>query len=88
MKALGRIVAHTGRCDVPALLQVIRLLLQADLTDGVLEQLRAALVEAGVRFTAIDDRHIRFDLHGHPHKPATPRQAGEMLAQLRQIRLA
>jgi len=86
-KALNVIVAHSGRCDVAALLAVIGLLLAEACADDAVGRLRAALDEIGVRFTAIDDGHIRFDLHGHAHKPATVRQLGELLGQIRQARL-
>jgi len=86
MKALRLMVAHTGRCDVRALLRVIGLLL-ADQADDALEGLRAALIEAGTRFTGVDDGLIRFELHGQAHKPVTVRQLGETLAEIRQRQL-
>jgi hypothetical protein len=84
MKALSLLAGHTGRCDVPALVCVIGLLLVPHSTDDAVEQLRTALSGIGVRFTAIDDGHIQFELHGHAHKPATVRQLGEVLGEIRQ----
>lgn len=84
MKALSLMVAQTGRCDAPALVCVIGLLLAPQSTDDAVERLRQDMNEIGVRFTAIDDGHIAFDLHGHAHKPATVRQLAEMLGDIRQ----
>jgi hypothetical protein len=86
LKALSTIAAHTGRHDLPALLAVIGLLL-ANSPDAAVQALQTELTELGVRFTAIDDGHIGFDLHGHVHKPVTVRQLSEMLAEIRQARL-
>jgi hypothetical protein len=83
MKALSLMVAHSGRCDAQALLSTIGLLLATGLADEQLERLRGAVAEAGVRFTAIDDGHVHFELHGHAHKPATARQLGELLGEIR-----
>lgn len=82
-RALGLIVAHTGRLDTPAILAVIRLLLTETGHDEALERLRAALLAAGVRFTGLDDRQVRFDVHGHAHEPVGLRRLTELLAGLR-----
>lgn len=88
MKALSLLGGHTGRCDVPGLVCVIGFLLAPHSNDDAVERLREALTAIGVRFTAIDDGHIQFELHGRAHKPATVRQLGEALGEIRQAWLA
>lgn len=88
MKALSLLAAGCRRYDVPGLVCVIGLLLAPHSADEAVEQLRAALNEIGVRFTAIDDGHVQFELHGHAHKPATLRQLGETLGEIRRAWLA
>jgi hypothetical protein len=85
-KALSLLSAHTGRGDVSAMLAAIGLLLAPPSPDAALEKLRAALAAIGVHFTALRDGRVEFELHGHAHKPATTRQLGEALAELRQLR--
>jgi hypothetical protein len=89
-KALAIIAAHTGRHDFKALAEVIRLLAAAPgaFADQALERLRAALGELGVRFLGIDDHTVRFELHGREHQPATHKRLRDMLAEVRQVRLA
>jgi hypothetical protein len=41
------------------------------------------LGESGVRFLAVDDAHIRLEVHGHPHQPVSAKQLGEMLGEIR-----
>lgn len=87
-KALAIIVAHTGRHDLKAIAEVIRLLVAGpDDSDEALERLRALLLAAGMRFLSINDA-VRFDLHGREHKPASRKRLGDMLAEIRQARLA
>ena len=88
-KALVAMIAHTGRHDTRALLAAIRLLVAPGSpdADGALARLRAALDEAGVCFRAIDSDMVRFDLHGHAHKPVTLKRLSDLLAEIRQARL-
>lgn len=89
-RALAAVVAHTGRHDLRALVAAIRLLATpGDAgTDQALARLRAALDEIGVRFRAVDDDAVRFELHGHTHKPIRLKRLGDLLAEVRQARLA
>ena len=89
-RALALIAHHTGRHDVDALVEVIRLLVSPPGTvqDEALERLRAALTEAGVRFLGIDDKAVRFKLHGRAHRPATLKRLRDLAAEIRQARLA
>jgi hypothetical protein len=89
-KALAIIAAHTGRHDLKALVEVIRLLAAPPgaVPDEALERLRAALRKVGVRFLGIDDKAARFELHGQEHQPATHKRLRDMLAEIRQVRLA
>jgi hypothetical protein len=92
-KALAVIAAHTGRHDFKALVEVIRLLAAASggpgaPADEALERLRAALREVGVQFLGIDDKAVRFELHGREHQPASHKRLRDMLAEVRQARLA
>jgi hypothetical protein len=90
-KALVVIAAHTGRHDLKALVAAIGLLAAAPAgapADEVLERLRVALRELGVRFLDIDDRQVRFDLHEREHKPVSRKRLGDLLAEVRQARLA
>lgn len=87
-KALAVIAAHTRRLDLPAVLEVIRLLtVSADQTasDAALEKLRHEVAEVGIRFLHIDDDHVHFEQHGHAHKPIRARRLGEMLFEVRQM---
>ena len=77
------------RLDLPAVLQVIRLLTtpveQLDVEhDEALEKLRHDVSEDGIRFLGIDDDHIQLQQHGHEHKPVRARQLAEMLLEIRQ----
>lgn len=87
MRALGLMAAQLGRADLPALRAAIALLAsppdRQDEQDEALERLRRALEEIGVRFIAAEAGRIGFELHGRPHRPATPRQLGEMAAEVR-----
>lgn len=86
--ALAVIAIRTGRCDLEAVLEVIRLLAASkDSADAALEQLREALGAAGVSFLAVEDGQVRFARHGHEHKPATTGQIAEMLIDIRQKRI-
>jgi hypothetical protein len=89
-KALAIIAAHTGRHDFKALVEVIRMLAAAPgaRPDEALERLRAALREVGVRFLNIDNKAVRFELHGREHQPASHKRLRDMLAEVRQARLA
>lgn len=87
-KALARIAAHTGRYDLAGVMRVIGLLASRPAADAAidaeLETLRRALEETGVHFLGIDDDHVDSTLHGHPQPPASPRQLGVMLGEIRQ----
>lgn len=85
-KALAVIAAHSRRLDLPAVLAVIRLLTAPPaIADAALEELRDAVAEVGIRFLKIDDDHVHFEQHGHPHKPVRARRLGEMLLEIRQL---
>jgi hypothetical protein len=92
-KALAVVAAHTGRHDLKALVEVIRLLVTApgspdERADDALERIRGALRELGVRFLGLDNDLVRFELHGREHKPASRKRLGDMLTEIRQARLA
>ncbi len=88
-KALVVIASDTHRVDLPAVLEVIRLLSvptdQAGFVfDQALEKLRDDVAAVGIRFLAADDDHIHFEQYGHTHKPLRARRLGEMLLEIRQ----
>lgn len=89
-KALACIAAHTGRCDLAAVMGVIGVLVSRPAADqpvdAELEALRRTLEETGVQFLGIDDGHVHFTVHGHAHPPASARQIAEMLGEIRQAR--
>jgi hypothetical protein len=89
-KALAAIVAYTGRHDSRALVAAIRLLAMPDNVgaDEALAQLRTAVEETGVRFQAIEGDMIRFELHGRAHKPVSLKRLSDLLAEIRQARIA
>lgn len=92
-KALAVVAAHTGRCDLKATTEVIRLLAAGQAPSGqpsdeALEQLRNALHDLGVRFLGIDKNQIRYEQHGHAHKPVSIKQLGDALIEIRQAQLA
>src|SRR5574340_858805 len=91
-KALAVVAAHTGRCDLKAVIEVIRLLAVAPASgqpsDEALERLRNALGDFGIRFLGIDDHHVRYEQHHQEHKPANLRQVCDMLVEIRQAWLA
>lgn len=89
-KALAIIADHTGRHDLKAFVEVIRLLAAPPpaLKDEALERLRAALREVGVRFLGIDDKAVRFELHGREHPPATLKRLRDLIAAVRRARLS
>lgn len=89
-KALAIIAAQTGRHDLKALTEVIRLLAAPPgiVADDALERLRAALSAVGVRFLGIDDEVVHFELHGRKHRPATHGHLRGLAATIRQARLA
>jgi len=89
-KALAVITAQIQRTDLPAVWQVIRLLMtaseQADTTrDEELAALNDAVHQTGIHFLHIDDDHLLFEQHGHEHKPARARQLADMLLEIRQM---
>jgi hypothetical protein len=87
-KALAVIAAHTGRSDLKAVVEVIRLLADPATSDPALKALRNALDEVGIRFTGIDDNHVRYTQHGREHKPVTLHDVADSLLEIRQKRLA
>ncbi len=85
-KALAVMAADIKRFDLPAVLQVIRLLTAPSSTeDEALEKVRADVLQAGIRFLGIDDDHVQLEQHGHEHKPVRTRQLAEMLLDIRQM---
>ena len=89
-KALAEIATHTARHDLAAVSAVIRLLALPPSVppDAELEALRAAVQAAGVRFLGLNAAALRFEAHGHEHKPVTRKHLAELLAEIRQLRLA
>lgn len=91
-KALAAMVAQTGRCDLAAVLCVIGVLLARpavnEPADTALSALRGQLDATGVHFLGIDDGHVHYAVHGETHPPASARQLGEMLGEVRQAWLA
>lgn len=88
-KAMAVITSHIKRLDLPAVLQVIRLLIEspaqpAAAADVALEKLRHDVEDAGIRFLKIENDSIYFEQHHHPHKPVRARQLGELLLEMRQ----
>lgn len=88
-KALAVIAAHTRRLDLLAVLEVIALLAEtpdrsAVPRDETLEALRRELPRVGIRFLGLEADHVRFEQHGHRHKPVRTRQLGDMLLEIRQ----
>jgi hypothetical protein len=89
-KALAEVVAHTGRHDLAAVCAVIRLLALPPPTppDPSLEALRSAMHAVGVHVQRLESSKLYYQLHGHDHKPATLKHLAELLAEIRQKRLA
>jgi hypothetical protein len=89
-KALAEIVAHTARHDLFAVNEVIHLLASPPPAppDAALEALRAAVQATGVRFVKLDAAALHFETHGREHRPATRKHLAELLAEIRQLRLA
>ena len=83
-KAVACIAAHTGRCDLGAMLRVIGLLAAQPAADAGLEQLRKKLGETGVRFLGMDDDHVQLEVRGHEHPAVDAKQLGEILGEIRQ----
>ena len=89
-KTMAVIAASTRRLDLPAVLEVVRLLCVSDDeagfgADAALERLRGEVTEIGIRFLTIEDDHVHFLQHGHEHKPIRVRRLGEMLLEIRQM---
>jgi hypothetical protein len=57
-------------------------------SDEALERLRSALHDLGVHFLGIDENQIRYEQHGHAHKPVSLKQLGDALIEIRQAQLA
>jgi hypothetical protein len=89
-KALAEIVAHTARHDLAAVNAVISLLAQPAMAplDATLETLRAAVKAVGVQFLGFKADTLSFLAHDHEHKPVTRKHLAELLAEIRQLRLA
>lgn len=83
-RALGLIVVSVGRCDLKAVIEVIRLLADMTASDPALKELRNALDEIGIRFLDVDETHVSYTQHGHEHKPTTINQIGDTLFAFRQ----
>jgi hypothetical protein len=88
-KALAVIAAHTRRLDLRAALEVIALLAEtpdklAVPRDGTLAPLRGELHKVGIRFLGLEADHVRFEQHGHAHRPVRTRQLGGILMEVRQ----
>lgn len=89
-KALLAISIHIKRTDLPAIVDVIRLLTapldQRDTNHGeCLKILRNAVLQTGIHILRIHDDHIAFEQHGHEHKSVRIRQLGDMLLEIRQM---
>lgn len=87
-KALAVIAAHTRRLDLPAVLEVIGLLVAprgqaADARDETLEALRHDVREVGIGFLGFEGDHVHLVQHGHPHNPVRTRHLGELLLAIR-----
>jgi hypothetical protein len=88
-KALAVVAALTGRHDLTAIIEVVRLLMATPAgADEEIERVRQALWETGVRFLGIDDNAVRFEQHGREHKPVTRKRLGDTLSEIRTARLA
>lgn len=88
-KALAVMASHTKRLDLPAILEVIRLLIgpmeqSVAAAEAALEKLRHDVTETGIRFLTIEHDLIHFEQHHHAHKPVRRRQLGEQLMEIRQ----
>lgn len=88
-KAMAVITSHIKRLDLPAILQMIPLLIefptQPDATtDAALEELHHDVEDVGIHFLMIKNDLIYFEQHHHPHKPVRARQLGELLLEIRQ----
>jgi hypothetical protein len=87
-KALAALIAHTGRHDLKAVTESVRLLVAEQSTsDEALEDLRMALNDAGIHFCSIGDDKICFDLNGRAHKPVRLNRILDTLLEIRQTRL-
>lgn len=69
------------------MVEVLRLLAAPGISDPAVMTLRTALDELGIRFIGIDEGHVTYTQHGHEHKPATIKEMGDMLLEIRQTRL-
>jgi hypothetical protein len=87
-KAIVVIVGQARRCDLKAIVAVIRLLADTAASDPALNALRDALDEVGIRFLGIVDDHIQYTQHGHAHKPASIKQLADSVSEIRQTLLA
>jgi len=87
-KALAVLIDHSGRLDLKAITECIRLL-AADQNDPdeTLEQLRTALDETGIQFKSIKDDQVHLDLHGRERKPVRLNRILDTLLEIRQVRL-
>lgn len=87
-KALAVLIDHTGRFDLKAITETIRLLAaEPESADPALEQLRTALGDTGIQFRSIEDDHVNFDLHGKGRKPVRLNRILDTLLEIRQARL-
>lgn len=89
-KAVAVIAAHTQRLDLPAVLQVIRLLTASpdeasSPVDAALVKLCEDVKNTGIRFLKMDNDLIYFEQHQHTHKPVRTRRLGEILIEIRQL---
>lgn len=89
-KAMAVIAARTRRLDLPAMLEIIHLLIgsiktSADASDVELNKLSDEVGDKGILFTGMDDEYVYFEQHTHGHKPVRTRRLGEILFEIRMV---
>lgn len=89
-RAIGVVAMHIGRCDLPAVLEAIRLLAEvqahpdAHADDLPLQSLLAALDELGVVFRGLEDAHLLYLLRGKEKAPVPVQRLHEVLQEVRE----
>lgn len=87
-KALITLVDQTGRHDLKAITETMRLLADNQAAaDQSLNQLRTAIAECGIEFSRIEDDHVHFNLHERQHKPLRLHRILDLLLEIRQARI-